>query len=79
MTAHSFDIPQGDLFRFPNYLEAYRLAMIIPLPDIRESKGCVAQKFITQFYAGEDARFKEKGMGIKSEPQTPRGGLFAQR
>jgi hypothetical protein len=43
--------------------------MIVSLPDIRESVGPVFRVFITQFYAGEDSRFKEEGVGIKSEPQ----------
>ena len=57
---------------FPNCLDAYWLAMIIPLPDLRESKGCVVQGS-TQLHAGEDVRFKEEGVGINSEPQVPCG------
>jgi hypothetical protein len=46
--------------------------MMISLPDIRKSKGCVTQGYIRQFHVGEDARFKEEGVGIKSEPPAPR-------
>ena len=52
----------------PKCLDAYRLAVMISLPDIRESKGCVAQGYIRLFHVREDARFKEEGVGMKSEP-----------
>jgi hypothetical protein len=52
----------------PKYLDAYQLAKITSPPDIRNSKGCVAQGYIILFYIREDARFKEEGVGIKSEP-----------
>jgi hypothetical protein len=69
--AYAFDFPQGDQIPSPNCLDAYQLAMVISFPDIRESKGCVVQGFITQFHVGEDARSKEEGLGVKSEPQAP--------
>jgi hypothetical protein len=44
--------------------------MIAPLPDIREPVGCIVWGFVAQLYVGEDPRFKEEGVGIKSEPRA---------
>jgi hypothetical protein len=52
----------------PKCLDAYRLAMMISFPDIGIPKGCVVQGYIRLFHVREDARFKEEGVGIKSEP-----------
>ena len=41
---------------------------MISLPDIGIPKGCVAQGYIRLLHVGEDARFKEEGVGINSEP-----------
>jgi hypothetical protein len=43
--------------------------MIASLPNIRESSGHVVWGFVAKFYTGEDLRFAEEGMGVKSEPQ----------
>jgi hypothetical protein len=51
----------------PKCLDAYRLAMMISLPDIRKSKGGIAQGYIRLFHARENTRFKEEGVGTKSE------------
>jgi hypothetical protein len=49
--------------------------MIISLPYIREPKGRIVRGSITQFYAREDLRFEEEGMGVKPKPQTKLGRL----
>jgi hypothetical protein len=46
--------------------------MIFSLPDICESNERVAQEFIIQFQVGEDSRFTEESVGVKSEPQAQR-------
>jgi hypothetical protein len=43
--------------------------MTVSLPDIRNSI-IVVRRFIRQFDVGEDSRFKEESVGIKSEPQA---------
>ena len=44
--------------------------MMISLPDIRNSSELVVRGFVTQFHVGEDVRFTEESVGIKSEPQV---------
>jgi hypothetical protein len=52
-----------------NCLYAHQHSMIASLPNIRESSGHVVWGFVAKFYTGEDLRFAEEGMGVKSEPQ----------
>jgi hypothetical protein len=53
--------------------------MIVSLPDIHEPNRCVVQRFIMQFYVGEEARFKEEGVGINSGPQKERAKYLGGR
>ena len=62
------NVLQKDWILCPNCLDAYRLPMPIPLPDIRNTSGCVAQGFVREIYVREDLRVEEEGVGIKSEP-----------
>jgi hypothetical protein len=47
--------------------------MIVSLPNIRESSSHVVRGFIAKFYIGEDSRFAEEGVGVKSETQAKEG------
>jgi hypothetical protein len=48
------NVLQKDWILCPNCLDTYRLPMPIPLPDIRNTGGCVAQGFIGKIYVRED-------------------------
>ena len=71
--AYAFDFSQRDWILGPKRLDAYRLPMIISLPNVREPGENVVRRFIVQFYVGKYSRFKEEGVGVESEPQAERG------
>jgi len=54
-TAHPFHFLQATCIPRPNRLDAYLVPMIIFLPNVRESKGIIVQRFITELYVGENA------------------------
>jgi hypothetical protein len=73
ITTYIFDFLQVGRIPCPNDLDAYRLSMIISLPGIRESVGCVIRGIVAQFHVREDSGFKEEGVGIQSGPQHRQG------
>ena len=52
----------------PNHLDTHRHSTMISLPNIRMPVDRAAQGFVTQLHVGEDSRFTEKSMDMKSEP-----------
>jgi hypothetical protein len=65
---YPFDFLQADRVLRPNRLDTYRFSTVISLPKIRDSRGRVVRGFIRKFYAWEDLRVKEEGVGINSSP-----------
>jgi hypothetical protein len=55
IAAYIFDFLQVGRVPCPNDLDAYRLSMIISLPSIRKSVGCVIRRISAQFRVREDS------------------------
>ena len=49
--------------------------MIFSLPNIYKPEGLVFRRFFVEFYAREDVRSTEEGVGIDSYPQISHEGI----